>query len=161
MEDYKRIDDDSLFGVGIVVSDILKDQLFSEQKHIIMTPLKEGENVEYDGQLEEIRIICKNEGFSLALCKYYIPYNDIEKENYWKFDYDKIVLLRELKIEEDAPGIKESADLGTTFKQLATYLDIKLKELYFFFYFPEKIIINEDGKFEVKIENKSDWEHEH
>jgi len=165
MDNNERIETgDYLFGVGLVITDIFDEQLFNEQDNVTILPLKEDEEIEYDGKLEEIRVICQNEEFTMALSKYYIPFKDRLDETYWELDHDEIILVKELDITDDFSKNEEDITnsflkLGETFKHLQKYLQSSIDRLFFFFYFPENIIIDNDGEPLVSFKHENEWEH--
>ncbi len=162
MNDRERIDNDdgSLFGLGLAVGDILFEDLPSDQDAIVITPLREGEEVDYNNKLEEIRTICKNEEFILTSSRFYFPFEKRFEKKYWELKHDEIVLVKEIDLNEEAPNIEDSAKIGKTLKDLEDYLQLQVRGLYFFFYFPENIIIDRDGEFYSRvIMNQTPWEH--
>ena len=159
-KDLKRIDKgESLLGVGLVVTDYLSEELSQgeEGAKIIVKPLERGEDANYDGRLEELRIISENENFILACVKYYFPFDKKEEGEYWTFENEEIVLMLELDLEDSPPDLHDAKKIGKTFRDLSKYLDLPIKELCFFFYFPEKIMIN-CGIPYVSIEDGNGWE---
>jgi len=159
MNDQERIDDhDFKLGFGLIVSDLFKEKT-NEDEEIILTPLVKGEEIEYEGRLKEIQIICKNEELVFTCSKYIIPHNDRNKKNYTILDEMELILVKEIDYLNEAPDEKESLKLGQTFRKLRDYLQINTEHLNFFFYFPEKIIIDDDGEGLAKMVEQSEWEH--
>ena len=160
MDNNERIKNgDFLFGLGIVVSDILEKEIFNNEKKAILIPLKEGEEtVEYEGKLEELRIICENEQFVLATSSAYFSYKNRFKEEYVSIEHNEVVLLKEIDVESESPTIEESLQIGKTIKRIKDYLQTPINELFFFFYFPENIIIDK-GKACASIISQTEWEH--
>jgi hypothetical protein len=160
-KNHKRIEDgDFSLGLGLVVTDIIVKEMETEDKHIILTEIEEGKTAEYEGKLEELRIICKNEKFILATAQAYFPYEDRDKGIYNNLDYDEIVLVKEININEDAPGKEDSYAIGKTLQQLRDYLQVTIEGLYFFFYFPENVIVSNEGKALVSVRYQTGWEHQ-
>ena len=161
MDEMERIKSgDHLFGIGLLITDYLSDELFNGEKYnnIIIKPLKEDEEADYGEKMEEIRVICENEEFILTCSKHYLPYSKRNNERFFAFDDEEMVLVKEIDLSDDAPDLEDSVKLGKTFKDISKYLDLPIKELCFFFYFPEKIMIDKGVPY-VSIVHQSEWEH--
>lgn len=161
MNDMERIKEgDHLLGIGLLITDYLSDELYAGEKYndIIIKPLEEDEEADYGKRMEEIRVICENEEFILTCSKYYFPFNKKDDGRFFTFEDEEIVLVKELDLADKAPNLKDAAKLGKTFKDISKYLDLPIKELCFFFYFPEKIIIDKGVPY-VSIVQQSEWEH--
>jgi hypothetical protein len=159
--DIEKIDyGEALFGVGIVVTDIFDESFFVQgNREVLITPLHKDEKVEYDGKLEELRIICKNEGFVLALSRYYCPLTEIKDGDYYKADQDEIVLLKETKLKEEPCSAEESRRIGEKLVDIQNYLQTPITELYFLFYFKETVIVNNRGEPCVLFSYPTEYEH--
>ena len=156
MDDQERIDNGNFkLGFGLVISDLFKEEM-SENKDLILIPLVKKEIIKYEGKLKEIQIICKNEKLVFTCSRYMISNNDRNKKNHTILDEMKLILVKEMDYMDDAPNKKESLKIGQTFKKLRDYLQVEAKCLNFFLYFPEKIIIDNDGEGLAKIVKPSE-----
>ncbi len=138
-------------GIGLLVSDVLFNDL--DSKHdIMLTPLKEREAVEYDHNMKEFQVICKNEELILTHSKNFLIYDTSFPEECCTFDVNEFVLVKELDLAEDPPGIEESLEIGNVFSRLHDYFKLETKGLFYFFYFPENIIIDDNGEDLIRID---------
>lgn len=164
MSNKDRIENgDYLFGIGLAVSDFFDEDFFEdtngEKDMVVMQKLQKGEEADYSGKMQEMSTICKNEGFILTCSKFYCLFNEIYDFKYYDLKRNEIILIKDLDLSDDAPDIVDSKQIGITFRNLAKYFDLEIKELFFFFYFPEHVIINEDGEILVSIRTNTEWEH--
>ena len=145
MTDQERINTYNFkLGLGLVISDLFEDD-DSNKSGLVLTPLEDREVVEYSGIVKELQIICKNEGLIFAVSKNFIPY-DRTDDSYTTLDNYELILVKELDFLEEAPSQEESRKIGETFKRIQDYLKLEIKGIFFFFYFPENIIIDYDGE---------------
>lgn len=166
MNDHERIDNgDFLFGIGIAVSEILSDYLESKQVSEndvgTISTIDDGEEVTYDGQLAEIQTICKNEGFQFIATKYFFPLNRRSKD-YSVWNNNEYILIKNIDYDDDSE--EQSNDLIASisrFKQINDYfkLDEGLGRMNFYLYFPENILIDNDGNGLCEIIVENQWEH--
>jgi hypothetical protein len=149
---------DSLFGVGLAVSDFINKDIIEEDRGEAVFTTKKDNDIKNSNneKLEELRIICENEGLILSLSRHYIPYEKIEEGNYYSLDHDGMVLIKDLHIKIDLSDV-EAEKLGRTFNKIMKYLKIEIQELFFFFYFPEKVIIDK-GELKKELVYMSEWE---
>ncbi len=168
MKDSERVESgDYKFGLGIAISEIVHNywnkQNIDESKMLTLTSLEDDEEVSYDGDLEELRVICENEGFSFVATKYFIPI-DSTSETCSSWNNDEFILLVEINPDEDDADGEHTEHLKECikkFKHLQDYfeLDSGIKRLNYYFYFPENVIINEEGHGCAKFTFETEWEH--
>jgi len=159
MNNQKHFENNNFkLGFGLIISDLFKEEM-AENKDLIFVPLIEKEVVKYEGKLKEIQIICKNENLVFACSKYMISYKNMNKKNYTVLDEMKLILVKEIDYMDDAPNKKEALTIGQTFKKLRDYLQVETEHLDFFLYFPEKIIIDDDGEGLARIVEPSEREY--
>jgi len=103
LEDHQRIESEEfIFGIGIAISEVLieyyKKNTDTDDKSVItLSLLKEDEKAEFDGCLEELRVMCKNEGFALIATKYFIPLErDKEDQTYRTWTNDEFILIKDV-----------------------------------------------------------------
>jgi len=157
MNDQERIASyDFKLGLGLVVSDLFEND-DPDKSGILLSPLKEGEIANYDGIMKELQIICKNEGLILTVSKDFIP-NDRKEDTYSSLDDYELVLVKELDFLEEGPDTEESLLMGEIFIKIQNYLKLTIKGIFFFFYFPENIIIDYDGEAYSKVIEKTENE---
>ena len=138
-------------GIGLLVSDVLFNDLDSEHD-IMLTPLKEREAVEYGHSMKEFQIICKNEDLILTHSKNFLIYDTSIPEECCTFNVNEFVLVKELNLDEDPPGLEESLEIGKLFSRLQDYFKLETRGLFYFFYFPENIIIDDNGEDLIRVE---------
>jgi hypothetical protein len=164
LNDQERIqNDDYLFGLGIGISEVLSDYL-AEQKmedDQVTSIVVNGEENTYDGILEEIRMICKNEGLDFVATKYFIPL-DSECEHYSSYTNDEFILIKNIDPENDSEEQGEMLfNIVGQFKKLHDYfnLDGGAERISYFMYFPENILIDNEGRGLCEVVIESEWEH--
>lgn len=164
MKDCKRIENgDFLFGIGLTISEILcnylKEQQIEDNDVATITLLEDDEEVNYDGTLEEIRNICKNEGFYFVATKYFTPITENMSEHYSAWNDHEFIIMKHIDIDdEQSQSIYRSID---QFKKLHDYfqLDGSIERINYHFYFPENILIDNDGNGLCKVTIESEWDH--
>jgi len=155
MNDQERIAAyDFKLGLGLVISDLFNNP---DKSDIILSPLIEGEIANYDGIMKELQIICKNESLILTVSKNFIPHNRKE-ETYTSLDNYELVLVKELDFLGEDISAEESTQIKDTFIKIQNYLNLTIKGMFFFFYFPENIIIDYDGEAYSRVINKTELE---
>lgn len=168
MKDSEGIErDDFLFGIGITISEVIYNYLEkisdNENDIINICELEEDESEpSYEEEIEDLRNICKNEEFSLISTKYFFPIAG-ETKHYSVFENDEFILIKDVNFDkhDDKEQQKEISGSLIKFKNILKYfkLDNYMGRLNYYFYFPERVIINSHGKGLCDIKVESEWEH--
>ena len=167
MDENERIEkDDFLFGIGVAISEIvanyIENQKLEDNQVVIMSHVGDGKKTKYDKDIEELRVICENEGFCLVATKYFMPISDLTGK-YGSWTNDEIVLMRAIDYEDTDKDETEAIEASVRrFREILNYfkLDDKIERLNYYLYFPEKIIIDENGNGICDFTIESEWEHE-